>query len=89
MKKLRLLGLSLLACFSITAQAVEQPQPVELQALVIEAISSINLQEILPVNDAHISVQQQSKDSLLEASSQVLPKRLVAMNFEEAPVNAE
>ncbi|NDV91049.1 hypothetical protein GTH32_07590 [Alteromonas sp. 345S023] len=90
-KKLLIASVSVMAFASAAANANVQPEKINLQSLINTAMTSVNMAEVLPANDAHIDVKKQSTTMLSEQTQIELHKNLLAMakREERAPVTAQ
>lgn len=87
MKKLLLASVSVMAFVSAAANANAQPEKINLQSLINTAMTSVNMADVLPENDAHIVVKKQSKAILAEATQVKLYENLIAMRKRGEDVN--
>jgi opacity protein-like surface antigen len=76
MKKLLLASVSVMAFASAAANANVQPEKINLQSLIATAMTSVNMADVLPKNDAHIIVKKQSAALLAEETQIALHKKL-------------
>jgi len=83
MKKLLLASVSVMAFASAAANANVQPEKINLQSLIATAMTSVNMADVLPKNDAHIIVKKQSAALLAEETQIALHKNLLAMAKEK------
>lgn len=90
-KKLLVASVSVMAFASAAANANVQPEKINLQSLISTAMTSVNMAEVLPANNAHIDVKKQSTTMLSEQTQIQLHKNLLAMakREERAPVTAQ
>jgi opacity protein-like surface antigen len=90
-KKLLIASVSVMAFASAAANANVQPEKINLQSLINTAMTSVNMAEVLPANDAHIDVKKQSTTMLSEQTQIELHKNLLAMakREERTPVTAQ
>ena len=78
-KKLLVASVSVMAFVSAAANANVQPEKINLQSLISTAMTSVNMAEVLPANNAHIDVKKQSTTMLSEQTQIQLHKNLMAM----------
>lgn len=83
MKKLLLASVSVMAFASAAANANVQPEKINLQSLITTAMTSVNMADVLPENDAHIVVKKQSVALLAEETQIALHNNLLAMAKEK------
>ncbi|WP_377893875.1 hypothetical protein [Alteromonas sp. R78001] len=83
MKKLLLASVSVMAFASAAANANVQPEKINLQSLITTAMTSVNMADVLPENDAHVVVKKQSVALLAEETQIALHKNLLAMAKEK------
>ena len=79
MKKLLVASVSVMAFASAAANANVEPEKINLESLINDAMISINMADVLPKNDAHIVVKKQSTMMLNEQTQEALHKNLLAM----------
>ena len=79
MKKLLVASVSVIAFASAAANANVEPEKINLESLINDAMISINMADVLPKNDAHIVVKKQSTMMLNEQTQEALHKNLLAM----------
>ena len=79
MKKLLVASVSVMAFASAAANANVEPEKINLESLINDAMISINMADVLPKNDAHIVVKKQSTMMLNEQTREALHKNLLAM----------
>jgi len=79
MKKSLLASVSVMAFASAAVNANVQPEKINLQTLINTAMTSVNMAEVLPENNAHIAVKRQSAELLAEQTQIALHKNLLAM----------
>jgi hypothetical protein len=72
-----------MAFASAAANANVQPEKINLQSLITTAMTSVNMADVLPENDAHIVVKKQSVALLAEETQIALHKNLLAMAKEK------
>ena len=79
MKKLLVASVSVMAFASAAANANVEPEKINLESLINDAMISINMADVLPKNDAHIVVKKKSTMMLNEQTQEALHKNLLAM----------
>lgn len=79
MKRLLVASVSVMAFASAAANANVEPEKINLESLINDAMTSINMADVLPKNDAHILVKKQSTMMLNEQTQEALHKNLLAM----------
>ena len=79
MKNLLVASVSVMAFASAAANANVEPEKINLESLINDAMISINMADVLPKNDAHIVVKKQSTMMLNEQTQEALHKNLLAM----------
>ena len=79
MKKLLVASVSVMAFASAAANTNVEPEKINLESLINDAMISINMADVLPKNDAHIVVKKQSTMMLNEQTQEALHKNLLAM----------
>ena len=79
MKKLLVASVSVMAFASAAANANVEPEKINLESLINDAMISINMADVLPKNDAHSVVKKQSTMMLNEQTQEALHKNLLAM----------
>lgn len=79
MKRLLVASVSVMAFASAAANANVEPEKINLESLINDAMISINMADVLPKNDAHILVKKQSTMMLNEQTQEALHKNLLAM----------
>ena len=79
MKKLLVASVSVMAFVSAAANANVEPEKINLESLINDAMISINMADVLPKNDAHIVVKKQSTMMLNEQTQEALHENLLAM----------
>lgn len=72
-------SVSVMAFASAAANANVEPEKINLESLINDAMTSINMADVLPKNDAHILVKKQSTMMLNEQTQEALHKNLLAM----------